>query len=137
MQDILAPLLWLITAILLIWKQIADIRNNNKGTDGSVANEVSQAWEKFNEPLLKEMGELRDRIEKMELRETQHLRLIGELVRGAKIHFGQLDAARIQSAWVIPDDLKPLFDQVANTQIAESVTIPISKRNNRSGFSRK
>lgn len=137
MQDYTMPLLWLLAGLLGLWKQISDIRNNGKTTDGSVAGEISQAWKTLNEPLLKRLDELQRKVEQMELRETQHLRLIGELVRGAKIHLEQLEEAKIRSAWIIPDDLRVLFEQIINAQIAESITTPVGKRGNHSGLGRK
>ena len=136
-QSYIMPILWLLAGILGLWKQLSDLRNGDKTVDGSVAGEISQAWERLNEPLLKRIDELQKKMETMEKREAQHLRLIGELVRGAKIHFEQLENAKIQSAWIIPDDLRPLFEQIANAQVIESVTTPNSKHSNRSGLSRK
>jgi hypothetical protein len=129
-QDFIMPFLWLLVGILGLWKQLSDLRNNDKSTDGGVAGEISAAWERLNKPLLERIDALSVEVQTMKSERERHLRFIGELIRGAKIHLDQLEGVNVKSRWQPSDELMPLFQEILNAQAVgdETPTQPDNRK---------
>jgi len=110
-----------------------------KDTDGRVANQVSEAWQKYNKPLEEQIEKLGAEIEEMKEREGKHLRIIGELIRGTNIQANQLRKHELVSDWQPSGELVPLFEEITTAQAIgdKTKTTPDHRFRNDTGLGRR